>query len=305
VRTSRGAEFSVVEKGEQDPLAVADLLVKDAAAGAGLAWAAAPVVGEALGLGGLPGGQACGEVVQLGPGEPGQRWVGQPLDEGGPRGPQIAIEEGQQGRGGGEPDRGHSGVMVVVFEDLAGLADQVPDAGGSDFEQVSEHVHGAHLPLVEQGEQDAGGIIEQRPGADVPGGGITRGSSRTAWFGNRAERPGLRRTACPPRWSPADGRMRRSWSRRDRYLAPRLPAPQVPARPARSGPAAPLGASVLEPERADGAACASWTYRSPSPARPAPHSPRGESGGPSGVSSSPRRLARMTASHLVDTPSLR
>src|SRR5437763_1691904 len=35
-----GAQSSLVEKGEQDPFAVADLLAEDAAAGAGLAWAA-------------------------------------------------------------------------------------------------------------------------------------------------------------------------------------------------------------------------------------------------------------------------
>jgi hypothetical protein len=65
------AQPSVVEKGEQDAFAVADLLVEDAAAGAGLARAAAPLVGAAFGVGGLPCGQAGGEVVQLAPGEPG------------------------------------------------------------------------------------------------------------------------------------------------------------------------------------------------------------------------------------------
>ena len=71
----QGAQSPVVEKGEQDAFAVADLLVEDTAAGAGLAQAAAPLVAEALGMGGLPCGQACGEVMQLAPGEPGQRRV--------------------------------------------------------------------------------------------------------------------------------------------------------------------------------------------------------------------------------------
>ena len=164
------AEPSVVEEGEQDAFGVADLLAEDAAAGAGLARAATPLVGAAFGVGGLPGSQALGEVMQFAPGEAGQRRVGQPLDEGGPRGAQIAVCEGEQGVLGGEPDRGRSRVMAVVFEDLAGLVDQVADAGGADFQQVGEYVHGADLPLVEQGEQDACGIIEQRPGADVPGG---------------------------------------------------------------------------------------------------------------------------------------
>jgi hypothetical protein len=72
------AQSSVVEKGEQDAFAVADLLVEDAAAGAGLARAAAPLVGAAFGVGGLPCGQPCGEVMQLAPGEPSQRRVRQP-----------------------------------------------------------------------------------------------------------------------------------------------------------------------------------------------------------------------------------
>ena len=62
------AQPSVVEKGEQDALAVADLLVEDAAAGAGLARAATSLVAEAFGSGGLPRGPAAGEVVQFAPG---------------------------------------------------------------------------------------------------------------------------------------------------------------------------------------------------------------------------------------------
>jgi hypothetical protein len=142
------AQSSVVEQGEQDAFAVADLLVEDPAAGAGLARAAAPLVSEAFGVGGLPGGQACGEAMQLGPGEPGQRRVGQPVDDRGPCWAQVAVCEGEQGIGGGEPDRGHSRVVAVVFEDLTCLLDQVADAGGGDFQQVGEHVHGTDLPLV-------------------------------------------------------------------------------------------------------------------------------------------------------------
>jgi hypothetical protein len=127
------AQSSLVEKGEQDAFAVADLLVEDTAAGAGLARAATSLVGEAFGLGGLPRGQAAGEVVQLALGEPGQRRVGQPVDDRGPCGAQIIVCEGEQGIAGGEPDRGHSRVMAVIFEDLTGLFDQVADAGGGDF----------------------------------------------------------------------------------------------------------------------------------------------------------------------------
>ena len=46
-----GAQSALVEDGQKDAFAVADLLVEDAAAGAGLTRATAPLVAEALGLG--------------------------------------------------------------------------------------------------------------------------------------------------------------------------------------------------------------------------------------------------------------
>jgi hypothetical protein len=164
------AQSSVVEKGNQDALAVADLLMEDTATGAGLARATAPLAGEAFGLGGLPGSEASGEFMQVVPGDPGQRWVGQPLGDRDPRRAQITVQEGEQGAGGGEPDWRHSGVVAVVFEDLAGLPDEFADAGGGDFQQVGEHVHEADLPLVQQREQQACGVVEQRPAAGVTGG---------------------------------------------------------------------------------------------------------------------------------------
>jgi hypothetical protein len=51
----QGAQSALVEDGEQDTFAVTDLLGEDATPGSGLAWAAAPLVAEAFGLGGLPG----------------------------------------------------------------------------------------------------------------------------------------------------------------------------------------------------------------------------------------------------------
>lgn len=45
------AQSALVEDGQKDAFAVADLLVEDAAAGAGLSRATAPLVAEALGLG--------------------------------------------------------------------------------------------------------------------------------------------------------------------------------------------------------------------------------------------------------------
>lgn len=60
------AQVPLVEDGQQDAFCVADLLVEDAAAGGGLAQAAAPLVAEAFGLGGLQRCELPGEVVQAG-----------------------------------------------------------------------------------------------------------------------------------------------------------------------------------------------------------------------------------------------
>ena len=96
--------------------------------------------------------------------------MGQPLDDPWCGRGAVAVEEGEQGVAVGEADRGHSGVVAVVLEDLAGLLDEVADAGGGDLQQVGEHVHGADLPLVEQGEQQPRGVVEQRLGAELAGG---------------------------------------------------------------------------------------------------------------------------------------
>jgi hypothetical protein len=159
-----------VEDGQQDAFCVADLLVEDAAAGGGLAEAAAPLVAEAFGLGGLQRCESPGEVVQARAGEPGQRRVGELFGDLGALGAGGAGEEGAKRLCGGEADGRGAGGVAVVFEDFAGFSDQVTDAGGGDFEQVGEHVHGAGLPLVEEGEQDAGGVAEQRLAAWLAGG---------------------------------------------------------------------------------------------------------------------------------------
>ena len=74
-RTSR-VHSPLTENGEQDAFAVADLLREDTGPGTGLARAAAPLVGEAFGLGGLPGGEPPCEFVQFVFGESGQYRVG-------------------------------------------------------------------------------------------------------------------------------------------------------------------------------------------------------------------------------------
>jgi len=156
------ARVPLVEDGQQDALSVADLLVEDAAAGSGLAEAAAPLIAEALGLGGLQRRELPGEVLQAGAAEPGQRRMGELFDDACAPGAGVAVEEHAKCLCGGEADGRRAGGVAVVLEDFPGFPDQVTDAGGGDFEQVGEHVHRARLPLVEEGEQDAGGIVEQR-----------------------------------------------------------------------------------------------------------------------------------------------
>src|SRR5262249_43838651 len=90
------------------------------------------------------------------------RRVGELFDDLGALGAGVAVGEGAKRVCGGKADGRRAGGAAVVLEDFAGFSDQVADAGGGDFEQVGEHVHGACLPLVEEGEQDAGGIVEQR-----------------------------------------------------------------------------------------------------------------------------------------------
>jgi hypothetical protein len=164
------AQAPLVEDGQQDAFTVADLLVEDTAAGFGLAGAAAPLIAEAFGLGGLQGGEPLDELLQAGTVEPGQRRVRELVDDLGPLGRGVAVEERAERLRGGKTDWRRAGGVAVIFEGFPGFPDQVSDAGGGDFEQVGEHVHGARLPLVEEGEQDAGGVVEQRPGAKVAGG---------------------------------------------------------------------------------------------------------------------------------------
>ncbi|MCY0924403.1 hypothetical protein OS965_41045 [Streptomyces sp. H27-G5] len=59
------AQSALVDKGQHDAFLVADLLREDATAGAWLAFVAAPLVGEPLGLGCLPRLDASNEIVQL------------------------------------------------------------------------------------------------------------------------------------------------------------------------------------------------------------------------------------------------
>src|SRR5215207_1050749 len=99
----QGAQPPQVQDGQQDAFAVADLLGKDTAAGAGLAGAAASLVGAPLGVGGLPGREALGELVQLLAAHAGEDRGGQSVDDRGPGGAEVLVEEGEQVVGGGEP----------------------------------------------------------------------------------------------------------------------------------------------------------------------------------------------------------
>jgi hypothetical protein len=49
----------------------------------------------------------------------------------------------------------------VLGQQLAGLGDRLPDRVGVDSQQVREHVLGADLPLVDDGDQHPIGVGEQ------------------------------------------------------------------------------------------------------------------------------------------------
>jgi hypothetical protein len=136
---------------------------------AGLTRATAPLIAEALGLGCLPGCEPFGELLQVGAADSGQGRVGQLCEELGSRGAGIGVQERAEGLGGGEADGGRAAGVAVVFEGFTGLLDGVADADGGDLQQVGEHGHGAHLPLVEQREQQACGIVEEWCAAEVSG----------------------------------------------------------------------------------------------------------------------------------------
>jgi len=72
--------------------------------------------------------------------------------------------------GRAEADRRGPEPVAVVFENLAGFPDKIPDAGAGDLQQVGEHIQGAGLPLIDQGEQQPCRIVEERLGAQIAGG---------------------------------------------------------------------------------------------------------------------------------------
>jgi hypothetical protein len=127
----------------------------------------------------LPGCEPFGELLQVGAADSGQGRVGQLVDELGARGAGIGIQERAEGLGSGEADRGRAAGVAVVSEGFMGLLDSVADAGGGDLQEVGQHVHAGHLPLVEQRERQVCGIVE----------------SALLW------RLPVARRARPPRWS--------------------------------------------------------------------------------------------------------
>lgn len=154
------AQFPEIQDSEQDAFTVADLLGKDTTTGTGLAGAATAPMRETFSVSGLTGRESFGEVVQLVPAHPGQGRIGQSLDDRGSGRADSLIEEREQVASGGEAHRGRSRVVAVVFEDVARFLHQVADAGAGALQQVGEHVHGADLPLVDEGEQQAVGVVE-------------------------------------------------------------------------------------------------------------------------------------------------
>jgi hypothetical protein len=181
----------VVADSHKDAFAVAGLLVEDAAAGAGLSRATGLLVAEALGLGWLPGCEPFGELLQVGGADSGQAGWESCFVELGSRGAAVGVQERAEGLGGGEADGGRAAGVAVVLEGFTGLVDGVTDAGGGDLQQVGEHGHGAHLPLVAQRDQQASGIVQEWLVGE--GSGCPSGSARHAVGGGAGGPGGLGR----------------------------------------------------------------------------------------------------------------
>ncbi|NEW71023.1 hypothetical protein G4H13_11565 [Streptomyces rapamycinicus] len=60
--------------------------------------------------------------------------------------------------------------MTVVLQDPAGLGDKVAHAFRGDLQHVGQQLHRADLSLVEESEQNPGGVVEQRLGPLIAGG---------------------------------------------------------------------------------------------------------------------------------------
>jgi mutator family transposase len=98
------AWFPEIQDGEQNAFVVADLLGEDTATGTRLARTAASLVGQPLGVSGLPGREPLGRVAQLVPAHAGQGRSRQCLDDPGSSGAKIGVQEGEQVARGAEAD---------------------------------------------------------------------------------------------------------------------------------------------------------------------------------------------------------
>src|SRR3954447_17178106 len=157
-----GAQFALVEHGREDPLVVGDLLGEHPSAGTGQAFPAAAAVAVSLVAGVLDVFDAFGHRGELDAGQSGQGGMGEPV--GHARARRLGLAAGDelgQRAGGGEPQHGRRDRAVVLGEQLASLRDRLADGVRVDPQQVRQHVLGADLAQVDDGDQHPVGRGEQ------------------------------------------------------------------------------------------------------------------------------------------------
>ena len=156
-----GADFAQAEDDRQDAFGIGDFLGEDAAASSGQPVTSPALVLAAFGLGSLPQGEPPDQVRQVLPAHPGQHWIAQrrqPVRPGWryPRGQEVP-----ECARAGEPQDGWRDWLPALGQQPAGLGDRLSDGALVDLEHLGQHRLGAGLPLVDDGNQDLGGIAEQ------------------------------------------------------------------------------------------------------------------------------------------------
>ena len=122
-----------------------------------------------LGLGGLLQRQPPDQRGEVFAAHPGQRRIaegGQPVRPGRHR--VGAQESAERGCAAEAQDGGRDGVLAAG-QDLAGLGDGLPDRELADLEHLGQDLLGADLALVDDGDQDPGGVGEQGPAMAAAG----------------------------------------------------------------------------------------------------------------------------------------
>jgi len=160
-----GADSALGQDGCQDSLGVGDLLPEDASSGPGKPLATPSLVPAPFGLGGLPEGEPFGQLLEFLAAYAGQCRVGQHLGQAWSADGDAVVEVVQQVVWVGEAEHGRGDRMSVLLQQPPGRRDRLADRGRVDLEHLRHDLLGAHLPQVDDGDQDPVDVTEQRAAA--------------------------------------------------------------------------------------------------------------------------------------------